>query len=410
METPSRLRPLDTSSRSASERPRTVPATRISLGRLVRTPSADYFLLLGVTLFLVLFGLAMVLSSSSVDSYVSNGGFFGVLLHQGFIAIVGIPLMLIVSRAPLKFWQRIAWPALIVTCLVQCLVFTPLGVTVAGNTNWLSVGSFQFQPSEAIKVALVIWLGTILAQKQNLLSDWRHVLIPVFGVGGAAVLLVMIRGDLGTTVILGAILFGSLVFAGVRMRMLAIPLGVGAVGAVAAAAASTNRLTRVLAFFGTGCDSSSKTISAACWQPLHGTWAMADGGIFGVGLGNSKAKWSWLPAADNDYIYAIIGEELGLIGAIVVLLLFIVLAIAFLRIMSTTSHLQVRVTTAAVMVWVVGQALVNMGVVLGFVPVLGVPLPLISAGGTALLTTLIGIGVVLSFARNARRAPMSSAP
>ncbi|MEB0002440.1 putative lipid II flippase FtsW [Cryobacterium sp. 10I1] len=372
---------------------------------MLRTPSADYFLLLGVTLFLVFFGLAMVLSSSSVDSYVSNGGFFGVLIHQGFIAIVGIPLMLIVSRAPMKFWQRIAWPALIATCLVQCLVFTPLGVTVAGNTNWLSVGSFQFQPSEAIKVALVIWLGTILAQKQDQLHDWRHVLIPVFGVGGAAVLLVMIRGDLGTTVILGGILFGSLVFAGVRMRMLAIPLGVGAVGAVAAAAASSNRLTRVLAFFGTGCDSSSKTISAACWQPLHGTWAMADGGIFGVGLGNSKAKWSWLPAADNDYIYAIIGEELGLIGAIVVLLLFIVLAIAFLRIMSATPHLQVRVTTAAVMVWVVGQALVNMGVVLGFIPVLGVPLPLISAGGTALLTTLIGIGVVLSFARNATRTP-----
>ncbi|MEB0292570.1 FtsW/RodA/SpoVE family cell cycle protein, partial [Cryobacterium sp. 10C2] len=219
-------------------------------------------------------------------------------------------------------------------------------------------------------------------------------------IGGTAVMLVMIRGDLGTTVILAGILFGSLFFAGVKLRMLAIPLGIGALGALAAAMASGNRMARILSFFGTGCDGSTGTISAACWQPLHGTWALASGGIFGVGLGNSKAKWSWLPAADNDYIFAIIGEELGLIGAIVVLALFVLLAIAFLRIMNATTSPQAKVSTAAVMVWIIGQALVNMGVVLGFIPVLGVPLPLISAGGTALLTTLIAIGIVLSFAHS----------
>ncbi|MDY7526323.1 FtsW/RodA/SpoVE family cell cycle protein [Cryobacterium sp. 10I1] len=375
--------------------------------RIFHALPTNYFLLLGTTVFLVVFGMAMVLSSSSVDSYLSGGGFFGVLLHQGFVALVGIPLMLLVSRAPLKFWRRIAWPALILTCFVQCLVFTPLGVTVAGNTNWLSVGSFQFQPSEAIKVALAIWLGTILAHKQNQLDDWRHVLIPVLGVGGTAVMLVMIRGDLGTTVIMAGMLFGSLFFAGVRLRMLAIPLGIGAVGAIAAAAGSANRLTRILSFFGTGCDTTTGTISASCWQPLHGTWALANGGVLGVGLGNSKAKWSWLPAADNDYIFAIIGEELGLIGAVAVLLLFVLLAVGFIRIMSATTHLQAKVSTATVMVWIIGQALVNIGVVLGFIPVLGVPLPFISAGGTALLTTLVAIGVVLSFARNGQNTRVS---
>ncbi len=375
-------------------------SARIHLGRVFKAESPSYFLLLGTTLFLVVFGLVMVLSSSSVDSYLENTGFFGTVLRQGGFALIGVPLLLVVSRLPLKFWQRVAWPMLVGSALMQCLVvFTPLGITVAGNTNWLSLGGIQFQPSEAIKLALVVWLGMILSQKKDRLDDWRHVYIPVFGVGGGSVLLVMIGGDLGTVMIMAGILFGALFYAGVRLRMLALPIGVGAILAVLVAISSSNRMTRIMSFLGTGCDAADGTISAACWQPLHGTWALANGGIFGVGLGNSKAKWSWLPAADNDYIFAIIGEELGLIGAIVVLCMFILLAFAFIRIMHSSQTLQARVSTAAVMVWVIGQALVNIGVVLGVFPVLGVPLPLVSAGGTALLSTLVAIGIVLSFAR-----------
>ncbi len=386
---------------SAPPEPATAGASaRITLGRVFRAESANYLLLLGTTLFLVIFGLVMVLSSSSVDSYLENAGFFGGLLRQGIFALVGLPIMLLVSRLSVKFWQRVAWPALLVACFLQGLVvFTPLGYEIAGNTNWLTLGGFQFQPSEVIKVALVIWLGVILGKKEGKLDDWRHVLIPVFGVGGGAVLLVLIGGDLGTVMIMAGILFGALFFAGVRLRLLVLPLLAGAVVAVVVALSSSNRMTRILSFMGSGCDEQQGAISAACWQPLHGTWALANGGILGVGLGNSKAKWSWLPAADNDYIFAIIGEELGLIGAIVVLGMFILLAFAFLRIMRASTSLQVKVSTAAVLVWIIGQALVNIGVVLGVFPVLGVPLPLISAGGTALLTTLLAIGVVLSFAR-----------
>jgi len=375
--------------------------TRINLGRVFRAESTNYLLLLGTTLFLVLFGLVMVLSSSSVDSYLEDAGFYGGLFRQGIFAVLGIPLMLVISRLPVTFWKRVAWPALGVSCFFQCLVvFTPLGVTVAGNTNWLDLGGVQFQPSEAIKVALVIWLGVILAQKKDKLDDWRHVYIPVFGVGGGSVMLVMIGGDLGTVIIMAGILFGALFFAGVRLRMLALPLVIGIVAGGLLAISSENRMTRILSFAVDGCDELTGPISAACWQPLHGTWALANGGVLGVGLGNSKAKWSWLPAADNDYIFAIIGEELGLIGAIVVLLMFVLLAFAFIRIMRGTVNMQIKVTTAAVMVWIIGQAMVNIGVVLGVLPVLGVPLPLISAGGTALLTTLAAIGVVLSFARS----------
>ena len=399
-----------------------VALSRVNLGKVFRAESTNYLLLLGTTLFLVVFGLVMVLSSSSVDSYLENAGFFGGLFRQGIFAMIGIPLMLVISRLPVKFWKRIAWPALLVACFFQCLVvFTPLGVTVAGNTNWLDIAGVQFQPSEAIKVALVVWLGIILNQKKDKLDDWRHVYIPVFGVGGGAVMLVMIGGDLGTVIIMASILFGAMFFAGVRLRMLALPLIIGIVAGGLLAISSENRRTRLLSFAVDSCDTVGGPISAACWQPLHGTWALANGGIFGVGLGNSKAKWSWLPAADNDYIFAIIGEELGLIGAIVVLLMFVLLAIAFIRILRGASTMQIKVTTSAVMVWIIGQALVNIGVVLGVLPVLGVPLPLISAGGTALLTTLAAIGVVLSFARSdhdeqqdaaasAPQTPQQSAP
>ncbi|KFF60315.1 cell division protein [Cryobacterium sp. MLB-32] len=380
--------------------PLTAASARITLGRVFKAESGNYFLLLGTTLFLVAFGLVMVLSSSSVDSYLADAGFFGGLLRQGGFALIGVPLMLVASRMPLTFWKRIAWPALLFTSFLQCLVvFTPMGYEIAGNTNWLSIGGVQFQPSEGIKMALVIWLGMILDQKKNHLDDWRHVFIPVFGVGGGAILLVMIGGDLGTVMIMAGILFGALFFAGVKLRLLLIPVAAGIAGALVLALTSSNRLTRIMSFVNEGCDQVSGAISSNCWQPLHGTWALANGGILGVGLGNSKAKWSWLPAADNDYIFAIVGEELGLIGAIVVLGMFILLAFAFLRIMRSSTSVMARITTSAVMVWIIGQAFVNIGVVLGVFPVLGVPLPLISAGGTALLTTLMAIGIVLSIAR-----------
>jgi cell division protein FtsW len=389
----------------------TLSSARVQLTLLFTSESRNYFMLLGTTLFLVVFGLIMVLSSSSVQSYLEESGFFGGLLRQGMFALIGLPTMMVVSRMPLLFWQRVAWPALIVSSLLQCLVvFTPLGVTVGGNTNWLSLGGFQFQPSEAIKVALVVWLGVILKKKsdQGLLDDWRHIYAPVFGVGGGAVLLVMLGGDLGTVLIMASILFGSLFFAGVRLRLLVGPIVVGVVGALVLSFVSSNRMTRIMSFLTEGCDTATGAISAACWQPLHGTWALASGGVFGVGLGNSTAKWSWLPAADNDYIFAIIGEELGMIGAIVVIAMFLLLAAAFIRVMTSSNDSQVIVTTGTVMVWIIGQAMVNIGVVLGVFPVLGVPLPLISAGGTALLTTLLAIGVVLSFARQETEASESA--
>ncbi|MFF2389961.1 putative lipid II flippase FtsW [Agromyces sp. NPDC058104] len=378
-----------------------VSAARIRLGRVFRVESADYFLLLGTTLFLVVLGLVMVLSASLVQSYLEDGGLLDQAIRQGVFAIIGIPAMLIASRMPERFWMRIAWPALIITCIPQLLVVaTDLGIEDGGNTNWLRIGPVQFQPSEFIKVALVIWLGLIVTKKQDKLGDFTHGVLPILLVGGGAIGLVLLGGDLGTVMIMGSMLLGALFLIGVRLRLLLLPIVVAVVGFVIVAFSSENRMRRIMSFVDSNCDTGSADTLNSCWQVMHGTYALANGGIFGVGLGNSAAKWSWLPAADNDFIFAIIGEELGLIGAIVVIGLFVLLAVAFARVLRSSRTMFAKTVTAAVMVWVIGQACVNIGVVLGVFPVLGVPLPLVSAGGTALLTTLVAIGVVLSVARD----------
>ncbi|MGR0320458.1 putative lipid II flippase FtsW [Agromyces sp. ZXT2-3] len=373
-------------------------AARIRLGAF-RPESKDYFLLLGTVLFLVVLGLVMVLSSSQVESALANDGdFTSRAAQQATYALIGVPVMLLAGRMPEGFWMRIAWLVLGVSCVLQLLVVaTPLGVEVGGNTNWLRFGAVQFQPSELIKVALVLWLGLIVTKKQGHLGDFGKGIMPILLVGGGAIGLVLLGGDLGTVMVMAAMLIGTLFLIGVPLRLLAVPVLFGATAFALVAVSSESRMRRITAFLEEDC---AKYNLGDCWQIQHGTFAMANGGIFGVGLGNSAAKWSWLPAADNDFIFAIIGEELGLIGAVVVIGLFVVLAIALARVMRSATTPFGRTVSAAVLVWVVGQACVNIGVVLGVFPVLGVPLPLVSAGGTALLTTLFAIGVVLSVARD----------
>ena len=382
-------------------------STRISLGRAMNSESSDYFLLLGITLFMVVFGLVMVLSSSAVESHNDTDNFFSRFWSQGMYALIGLPLMFIVSRIPMTFWKRSIWFVLGAACFVQFLVLvTPLGVEIGGNRNWIRIGGFVGQPSEAIKIALVIWLGVVLARKQDLLDDWRHVALPVLPIAGGAIGVVVLGGDLGTTIVMSAFVLGGLYFAGVRLRYLFTGLVGVAIVAVVVAMSSASRMGRIAALFG-GSSAANPDVN---WQIDNGFYALASGGVFGVGLGNSHSKWSWLPAADTDFIFAIIGEELGLIGAIVVLLLFVMLAIVFLRIIHASTDTFPRVTTAAIMVWLIFQAFVNIAVVLGVIPVLGVPLPLISAGGTAMISSMIAIGIVMSFARqNARDARRASA-
>ncbi|UCR89784.1 putative lipid II flippase FtsW [Mycetocola spongiae] len=367
---------------------------RVSVGKLFAAESSNYYLILGTTIFLVLIGLVMVLSASSVDSWLDDKGFFGGFWKQATWAVIGIPLMLIISRFRITFWKKWAWWLLGASLVLQGLVFSPLGFEDGGNRNWIALGPISAQPSEAVKLALCIWLGVVLGRKYDLLGDWRHVLIPALPVAAIALGLVLAGHDLGTVMIMAGLVFGGLFFANIRMRYLLVPLGIGALMVLVFVLISQNRLDRIGSFFG-----ETDDYEGLDWQPLHGTWALANGGIFGLGLGNSREKYSWLPAASNDYIFAIVGEELGIIGAIVVIGLFVMLTIGFIRVIRSAQDPMVRITTGAIMVWIIGQAVVNIAVVLRILPVLGVPLPMLSAGGTALITSLAAIGVVLSFAR-----------
>lgn len=371
-------------------------AARISLGRMFQAESTNFFLLLGLTLFMVAFGLLMVLSASYVDAHAAGSNFFAKFLSQAGYALVGVPLMFVLSRLPIRFWQRWAWPLLILGWMLQALVvFTPLGVEINNNRNWLDIGPVVFQPSEAIKLALVVWLAMFLQRKEDRIQSFRYTVIPVLLVCGISLGLVMAGGDLGTVMIMGALVFGALFFAGVRLRHL-LGTGIVAIGLVLMFAfSSSNRLDRILAFLHPAADSADGTH----YQVQQGMWGMANGGILGVGLGNSQAKWNWLPASSTDFIFAITAEELGLIGAVLVLCLFVGLALVFVSILRSSETTFSRVATGAVMAWLIVQAIVNIAVVLGLFPVLGVPLPLISSGGTALISTLVGIGIVLSFAR-----------
>jgi cell division protein FtsW len=381
------------------EQRHSAPAAVVAVKKIFAAETGNFFLLLGVTLFLVTFGLVMVLSSSAVSSFKDTEDSFSGFVRQGQFALLGVPFMLLASRMPAIFWRKWAGVAMIAAVGLQFLVIaTPLGVEHGGNRNWITVGSINMQPSELAKVALVIWLGLILAKKRDVLDDLRQLAFPLVPVAGAAIGFVLLGQDLGTAIILIAMVFGALFFAGVKLRHLVVPLIViGALG-IALSSATNSRQDRISAWLN-GCTTDSD-YSGLCWQTLHGWWALASGGLFGVGLGNSKAKWSWLPEADNDFIFAIIGEELGLIGAVLVLALFVVLAIAFVRIIRANTDPFARVAVSVVMMWIIGQAFVNIAVVLGLLPVLGVPLPLISAGGSALVTSLVAIGIVLSFARH----------
>ncbi len=393
---------------------RTQPQGRsavVGVRRIFSAETPEYFLLLGTTVFLVAFGLVMVLSSSSIESWVSDNDFFARTTRQAVLAAIGIPLMLIASRAPAIFWKRWAWHLMLGALALQVLV---VAIGSGGyNNNWLSVGGFSFQPSEFIKLGFVIWLGLIVSRKVDVINawrtnEWKQYVLPIVPVAGGGLALVMLGNDLGTTVILTAMVLGALFFGGVRLRIIGVITTLLAVGAFVAIRISDSRSDRIDAWL-TGClEGDPQLIGRFCYQPLHGWQALANGGVFGLGLGNSESKWNWLPEAETDFIFAVIGEELGLVGALLVVALFMLLAVCFVRIIRRQVDPFARLATSIAMVWIIGQAIVNIAVVLGLLPVLGVPLPFISAGGSSLVTTLAAVGVVLSFARRDPRG--STAP
>jgi cell division protein FtsW len=360
------------------------------------SPVTTYYLLLGLVLALVTIGLIMVLSASSIVSIDQTSSAYSIFLRQLVYAVVGFVALGVASRLPVGAWRRLAVPVFLVAVALQMLVLSPLGTSVNGNQNWIRLGGITIQPSELIKLALVLTGGLVLTAKRRHLRRFTHVLVPyLVPICAVAIGSVVLGHDLGTVIVLGAIVAGVLFAAGVPLRWFAFA-GVPFLGmAVAFVVTSPNRLGRFDVWLGRDTDQYG-----AARQPLHGRYALADGGWLGLGLGQSREKWGLLSEPHNDFIFAVIGEELGLPGTIAILLLFAGLAVTCYRLVSRTQDLFVRVTTAGIMTWVVFQAFVNIGAVIGLLPVIGVPLPLVSSGGSSLITTMLALGVLLSFARH----------
>ena len=365
--------------------------------------SIYFYRLAGLTAFLVVFGLVMVLSSSSIDSLVANRDAFYVFTRQAIYAVIGIAVMLFVSSLPIAVIKRLVPLALLVTFGLQ-LAVQFVGISVNGNRNWISIAGFTLQPSEFLKVALIMYIALFIASREEEIHDPLRVVVPIFLVGTIGLILVMLGGDLGTATIIALILFVTLSVAGAPLTTLSQIFIVGAAAAALFTTSSASRMARITAWLNPGTASSE----AFNWQYEHGTWALAGGGIFGVGLGNSKMKWSWIPEVENDFIFAVIGEELGFIGALVVIALFALLISSLVGIMNRSESTFSKILVLGVVVWIIAQSSVNVAVVLGVLPVLGVPLPLISAGGSSLIATLGVIGLVLAIEKDNHRAPARS--
>jgi cell division protein FtsW len=384
------------SSATAPARASSRSTTRMG-GWLARfdSPVTTYYLLVCVTVALVVFGLIMVLSASAIVSIDKTKSAYTIFLSQAMFAALGAVALVVASRFSVAAWKRLALPILAIGFALQLLVLTPLGTAVGGNQNWLRVGPITVQPSEVLKVGLVLTGGLILSAKRKHLQSFSHVLVPyLVPIAAMSIIVVVLGGDLGTVLILGAIVAGVLFAAGIPLRWFAFA-GVPFVGAaIVFVLTSPNRLGRFDVWLGRDTNEFG-----AARQPIHGRYALADGGWFGLGLGASREKWGLLSEPHNDFIFAIIGEELGLPGTIAILLLFAGLALACYRLVTRTSDLFVRIATAGIMTWIIVQALINIGAVIGLLPVIGVPLPLVSSGGSSLITSMFALGILLSFAR-----------
>lgn len=377
-------------------------ATRIAVPALRTAPRGEYTVIVATSIMLTLLGLVLIQSATTSDMVAAGLPTYTVAARQGMFALLGIPLMLIVGRIPVRTWKRLAWPAFGATVLFQLLVFVPgIGIENDGNLNWVSIGGLQAQPSEFLKFGLAVWLGVILARKEKRLHTWRHFLIPLAPGALLAIGAVMGGDDLGTAMILVLLVLGAILFSGIRLRAFVWPVIACTVGVLFFALTSPNRMRRIMTFAST---SDAECYYDNCYQAMHAIWAVAGGGVWGTGLGGSKAKY-WLPAASTDYIFAIGAEELGLVGSIVIFCLFAAYAVAAIRIIRFSDDIFVRTTAGAIASWIVGQTIVNIGVVLGVFPVLGVPLPFLSGGGTSLVAVLLGSGLLLSMARSLPARP-----
>jgi cell division protein FtsW len=388
------------------------PGRLAALRGLLDRPLASYYLLLASIGLLLTIGLVMVFSATSVENYAQSGSPYTSVVKQGIWAGVGLFGFWICQRLPVRTYRGVCRAALVVCILLMTLLD---GLTFVSELSaapgqepapvhlgpiyakdlWLYLGPLQLQPAELAKLALVLWAADVLVRKGAKVANWRELLTPLFP---TAMILFGLVGynDFGTMTCLFVLFLGVLWAAGVRKRVFVALLAAGAVGMAGLIALQPYRQERLTVFL----DPEHADPDGPAYQFFKGLDAIANGGWFGVGLGQGHLKWGWLPNGHNDFIFAVIAEELGVVGCVVVLALFAVLAYTGLRIARRVEHPYRRLVAAGIVCWLVGQATINIGGVIGIMPITGLPLPFISDGGSALVVALAAAGILTSFARS----------
>ena len=398
--------PTRTSTRSGTARP-VPPARRTSRPAVapaglrfqapawLEGPMTSCHLVLGAAGLLLVIGLVMVFSASAIEAALANEPAWAPGVQQLIWACLGLGAMMVALRLPAGFLRRWSPIALIGVVVMLLLVLVPgIGVKLNGARQWFDLGFAHLQPSEVAKLVFALWGAHVLALRERYLTT-TSLLVPVLPVFGVLSLLLIAEPDFGAVVSLGLVLIGLLWAGGMPLRWFGWFFVVGAALLAVMITLAPYRMARITAFLDPFADPGD-----GGFQAIRGMYALATGGLWGVGLGNSAMKWNLLPHAESDYIFAIIGEELGFLGCLVVVTLYGVLAYAGFRIARRSADRFVQLASVAITVWLVGQAAINMGYVVGLLPVTGVQLPLISAGGTSLVLTLFIVGLLARFARS----------
>ncbi|MEU6997737.1 putative lipid II flippase FtsW [Nonomuraea sp. NPDC046570] len=384
-------------SATAQERPEPVGWIREQLAaikELLDRPLTTYYLILGCSALLLALGLMMVLSASSIEALQKTGSPFSWFFKQSMSAAIGVPLMWVCSRLPRQFFRWAGYP-LMALAIIGLFIVIFAGVEQQGAQRWIDLGAIHLQPSEPAKLGLALWGADLLSRKaRNGRIEWRHLLIPLMPGTAILAVMVMLGRDLGTTLVLMMIFLALLWVVGAPLKLFGGILGLMTVATIFMIITEGYRSERIEGWL-----NPWGNAQGSGFQAVQGQIAMGSGGWFGLGLGSSRQKWSWIPHAESDFIFSILGEELGLMGTLAVIALFGLLGYAGLRVAARVNDAFVRLSAAAVVAWVAGQAIVNIGAVIGVLPITGIPLPLVSYGGSALLPTLAALGMLLSFAR-----------
>ena len=372
--------------------------------RLKALPTAPTLAVL-ITL-LCIIGLVMVGSASPVISLITYGSPWTIFFRQVLWMVVGIGALLIFARIDYRAWRKWSVPLVGVTIVLLLAVLVPgLGVTAGGSSRWIGFGQLRIQPSELMKLAMVVFAADIVVRRSDRDAPAKQIIAPVMGVLVLSAALIIKQPDMGTAMVLSCIAFGILFMSGVALAPLTKVLVVFAGVATVFALGDSYRRDRILSFINPGAHQAGSGYQV--WQSLIG---LGSGHLFGLGLGGGREKWGTLPNAHTDFIFSVVGEELGLVGAVFILLLFFALAWYGYRAAGRAPDRFGCLVAVGVTTWITSQAVINVGAVIGVLPVTGIPLPFISFGGSSLVINLAAMGILMNIARQERARPSAQAP